>query len=182
MFEAPRTPLLCASGWSVCTCRLPVRVVFPLFRSLLKPVFTLFFSILQENYINMKPHAAGTDDGARMAALAAAADNLSAGDQLISAVRRTQKWSLMPTALAVACIAPAAIMRGSRTGLGVDGDGGYYRFPGWLARRSRLFRALFFVAFLHPFRHARVPTELVDSFALVYRRVCVVGRFCCLAL
>lgn len=92
--------------------------------------------LVQENYINHKPRIAG-NDLQRLQVLAKAADGFSAGDAVNRRVRQYQDWSLLPFAVAMGTVYPAAYVRGSREIFGLyPTEMNFPRFSAWLGQNS----------------------------------------------
>ncbi|GAX74453.1 hypothetical protein CEUSTIGMA_g1902.t1 [Chlamydomonas eustigma] len=93
--------------------------------------------LIQENYVNHRPVIAGNDEQ-RMRALAKAAESISSGDVINSALRRSNNWSLGPAALTLMGIVPATYMRGPRELLGLPNGNemNFPRFTAWLGNYS----------------------------------------------
>jgi replication factor C subunit 1 len=73
-----------------------------------------------------------------MRALAKAAESISNGDVINSALRRGNNWSLGPAALTLMGIVPATYMRGPRELLGLPNGNemNFPRFTAWLGNYS----------------------------------------------
>lgn len=69
--------------------------------------------LVQENYINHIPQNTKSEKD-RFKAMAKAAEFISFAERFNVAVRSNQQWSLMPHAIGMGTLAPAAIMRGQR--------------------------------------------------------------------
>jgi replication factor C subunit 1 len=92
--------------------------------------------LVQENYVNHKPRIAG-NDLQRLQVLAKAADGFSAGDAVNRRVRQYQDWSLLPFAVAMGTVYPAAYVRGSREIFGLyPTEMNFPRFSAWLGQNS----------------------------------------------
>lgn len=92
--------------------------------------------LVQENYVNHRPKIALNDEQ-RMAIIAKAANEFSAGDLVTRSVRQFQNWTLMPFACALGTIAPATYARGPRETFGLyPGEQNFPRFSAWLGQNS----------------------------------------------
>ncbi|CAM0906628.1 unnamed protein product [Alopecurus aequalis] len=93
--------------------------------------------IIQENYINFRPSAAGKDDSGvkRMNYLARAAESIADGDIVNVQIRRYRQWQLSQAACFASSIVPAALMHGNREVLEA-GERNFNRFGGWLGKYS----------------------------------------------
>ncbi|KAF7097065.1 hypothetical protein CFC21_098926 [Triticum aestivum] len=93
--------------------------------------------IIQENYINYRPSAAGKDDSGvkRMNYLARAAESIADGDIVNVQIRRYRQWQLSQAACLASSIVPAALMHGNREVLEA-GERNFNRFGGWLGKYS----------------------------------------------
>lgn len=67
---------------------------------------------VQENYIHVKPVAAGGDMKKHLMLLSRAADSICDGDLVDSQIRSKQNWSLLPTQAIYASVLPGELMRG----------------------------------------------------------------------
>ncbi|XP_037685534.1 replication factor C subunit 1 isoform X2 [Choloepus didactylus] len=83
---------------------------------------------VQENYIHVKPVAAGGDLKKHLMLLSRAADSICDGDLVDSQIRSKQNWSLLPTQAIYASVLPGELMRGYMTQ--------FPTFPNWLGKRS----------------------------------------------
>ncbi|XP_021531330.2 replication factor C subunit 1 isoform X1 [Aotus nancymaae] len=83
---------------------------------------------VQENYIHVKPVAAGGDMKKHLMLLSRAADSICDGDLVDSQIRSKQNWSLLPTQAIYASVLPGELMRGYMTQ--------FPTFPGWLGKHS----------------------------------------------
>lgn len=92
--------------------------------------------LVQENYLNHRPKIALNDEQ-RMAVVAKAANEFSAGDLVSRSVRQFQNWTLMPFACALGTVAPATYARGPRETFGLyPGEQNFPRFSAWLGQNS----------------------------------------------
>ncbi|XP_014439940.1 replication factor C subunit 1 isoform X2 [Tupaia chinensis] len=83
---------------------------------------------VQENYIHVKPVAAGGDMKKHLMLLSRAADSICDGDLVDSQIRSKQNWSLLPTQAIYASVLPGELMRGYMTQ--------FPAFPSWLGKHS----------------------------------------------
>ncbi|XP_071073115.1 replication factor C subunit 1 isoform X8 [Dasypus novemcinctus] len=83
---------------------------------------------VQENYIHVKPIAAGGDVKKHLMLLSRAADSICDGDLVDSQIRSKQNWSLLPTQAIYASVLPGELMRGYMTQ--------FPTFPSWLGKHS----------------------------------------------
>uniref|UniRef100_A0A8I5T3M3 Replication factor C subunit 1 n=1 Tax=Pongo abelii TaxID=9601 RepID=A0A8I5T3M3_PONAB len=83
---------------------------------------------VQENYIHVKPVAAGGDMKKHLMLLSRAADSICDGDLVDSQIRSKQNWSLLPTQAIYASVLPGELMRGYMTQ--------FPTFPSWLGKHS----------------------------------------------
>ncbi|XP_016061994.1 PREDICTED: replication factor C subunit 1 isoform X2 [Miniopterus natalensis] len=83
---------------------------------------------VQENYIHVKPVAAGGDIKKHLMLLSRAADSICDGDLVDRQVRSKQNWSLLPTQAIYASVLPGELMRGYMTQ--------FPTFPSWLGKHS----------------------------------------------
>uniref|UniRef100_A0A2K6MCM3 Replication factor C subunit 1 n=1 Tax=Rhinopithecus bieti TaxID=61621 RepID=A0A2K6MCM3_RHIBE len=83
---------------------------------------------VQENYIHVKPVAAGGDMKKHLMLLSRAADSICDGDLVDSQIRSKQNWSLLPTQAIYASVLPGELMRGFMTQ--------FPTFPSWLGKHS----------------------------------------------
>ncbi|KAK6119830.1 hypothetical protein DH2020_046425 [Rehmannia glutinosa] len=95
--------------------------------------------LIQENYINYRPNAAGKDDNGmkRMSLLARAAESIGDGDIVNVQIRRYRQWQLSQIGSLASCIIPAALLHGQRETL-EQGERNYNRFGGWLGKNSTM--------------------------------------------
>ncbi|KAL6032111.1 hypothetical protein STEG23_011066 [Scotinomys teguina] len=83
---------------------------------------------VQENYLHVKPVAAGGDLKKHLMLLSRAADSICDGDLVDSQIRSKQNWSLLPTQAIYASVLPGELMRGYMTQ--------FPTFPSWLGKHS----------------------------------------------
>ncbi|XP_013373524.1 PREDICTED: replication factor C subunit 1 isoform X2 [Chinchilla lanigera] len=83
---------------------------------------------VQENYLHVKPIAAGGDMKKHLMLLSRAADSICDGDLVDSQIRSRQNWSLLPTQAIYASVLPGELMRGYMTQ--------FPTFPSWLGKHS----------------------------------------------
>ncbi|KAM4811722.1 replication factor C subunit 1 isoform X1 [Urocitellus parryii] len=83
---------------------------------------------VQENYVHVKPVAAGGDMKKHLMLLSRAADSICDGDLVDSQIRSKQNWSLLPTQAIYASVLPGELMRGYMTQ--------FPTFPSWLGKHS----------------------------------------------
>ncbi|KAM6151735.1 LOW QUALITY PROTEIN: replication factor C subunit 1-like [Rhynchocyon petersi] len=83
---------------------------------------------VQENYVHVKPVAAGGDMKKHLMLLSRAADSICNGDLVDSQIRSKQNWSLLPTQAIYASVPPGELMRGYLTQ--------FPTFPSWLGKYS----------------------------------------------
>ncbi|XP_071709614.1 replication factor C subunit 1 isoform X2 [Rutidosis leptorrhynchoides] len=95
--------------------------------------------LIQENYINYRPSAAGRDDGGvkRMNLIARAADSIASGDIINVQIRRYRQWQLFQSSSLTSSVIPAALLRGQRETL-EPGERNFNRFGGWLGKNSTM--------------------------------------------
>ncbi|KAB0368430.1 hypothetical protein FD755_020196 [Muntiacus reevesi] len=85
---------------------------------------------VQENYIHVKPVAAGGDAKKHLMLLSRAADSICDGDLVDRQIRNKQNWSLLPTQAIYASVLPGELMRGYMTQ--------FPAFPSWLGKYSSM--------------------------------------------
>ncbi|XP_058402882.1 replication factor C subunit 1 isoform X2 [Diceros bicornis minor] len=85
---------------------------------------------VQENYIHVKPVAAGGDTKKHLMLLSRAADSICDGDLVDRQIRSKQNWSLLPTQAIYASVLPGELMRGYMTQ--------FPTFPSWLGKYSSM--------------------------------------------
>uniref|UniRef100_A0A8C6W4A1 Replication factor C subunit 1 n=1 Tax=Nannospalax galili TaxID=1026970 RepID=A0A8C6W4A1_NANGA len=85
---------------------------------------------VQENYLHVKPVAAGGDMKKHLMLLSRAADSICDGDLVDSQIRSKQNWTLLPTQAIYASVLPGELMRGYMTQ--------FPTFPSWLGKHSSM--------------------------------------------
>ncbi|XP_055584351.1 replication factor C subunit 1 isoform X1 [Falco cherrug] len=83
---------------------------------------------VQENYVHVKPAAAGGNLKKYLMLLSRAADSICDGDIVDKQIRSKQNWNLLPTQGIYASVLPGELMRGHMTQFPV--------FPSWLGKFS----------------------------------------------
>ncbi|XP_064305374.1 replication factor C subunit 1 [Phalacrocorax carbo] len=83
---------------------------------------------VQENYIHVKPAAAGGNLKKHLVLLSRAADSICDGDIVDKQIRSKQNWNLLPTQAIYASVLPGELMRGHMSQFPV--------FPTWLGKFS----------------------------------------------
>ncbi|XP_061235668.1 replication factor C subunit 1 isoform X2 [Neopsephotus bourkii] len=83
---------------------------------------------VQENYVHVKPAAAGGNLKKHLVLLSKAADSICDGDIVDRQIRSKQNWNLLPTQAIYASVLPGELMRGSMSQFPV--------FPSWLGKFS----------------------------------------------
>ncbi|OPJ71031.1 replication factor C subunit 1 [Patagioenas fasciata monilis] len=83
---------------------------------------------VQENYVHVKPAAAGGDLKKHLVLLSRAADSICDGDIVDKQIRSKQNWNLLPTQAIYASVLPGELMRGYMSQFPV--------FPSWLGKFS----------------------------------------------
>ncbi|XP_065489219.1 replication factor C subunit 1 [Caloenas nicobarica] len=83
---------------------------------------------VQENYVHVKPAAAGGDLKKHLVLLSKAADSICDGDIVDKQIRSKQNWNLLPTQAIYASVLPGELMRGYMSQFPV--------FPSWLGKFS----------------------------------------------
>ncbi|XP_007496617.1 replication factor C subunit 1 isoform X1 [Monodelphis domestica] len=83
---------------------------------------------VQENYLHVKPAAAGGDMKKHLMLLSRAADSICDGDLVDRQIRSRQNWSLLPTQAIYSSVLPGELMRGYMTQ--------FPSFPSWLGKFS----------------------------------------------
>ncbi|KAM8808604.1 replication factor C subunit 1 [Eudromia elegans] len=83
---------------------------------------------VQENYIHVKPAAAGGNLKKHLVLLSRAADSICDGDLVDRQIRSKQNWSLLPTQAIYSSVLPGELMRGYMSQFPV--------FPSWLGKFS----------------------------------------------
>uniref|UniRef100_A0A1D1YZI7 Replication factor C subunit 1 n=1 Tax=Anthurium amnicola TaxID=1678845 RepID=A0A1D1YZI7_9ARAE len=134
--------------------------------------------IIQENYINYRPIAAGKDDNGvkRMNLLAHAAESIGDGDIVNVQIRRYRQWQLSQAGSVSSCIIPASLMHGHRETL-EQGERNYNRFGGWLGKNSTMGKNLRLLENVHVHVIASQQSSLdrealrVDYFSLLLKQL-----------
>ncbi|NWX99471.1 RFC1 factor, partial [Nothoprocta ornata] len=83
---------------------------------------------VQENYIHVKPAAAGGNLKKHLVLLSRAADSICDGDLVDRQIRSKQTWNLLPTQAIYSSVLPGELMRGYMSQFPV--------FPSWLGKFS----------------------------------------------
>ncbi|NXB57666.1 RFC1 factor, partial [Struthidea cinerea] len=83
---------------------------------------------VQENYVHVKPAAAGGNIKKHLVLLSRAADSICDGDIVDKQIRSKQNWNLLPTQAIYASVLPGELMRGYMSQFPV--------FPSWLGKFS----------------------------------------------
>uniref|UniRef100_A0A8C9FCU9 Replication factor C subunit 1 n=1 Tax=Pavo cristatus TaxID=9049 RepID=A0A8C9FCU9_PAVCR len=83
---------------------------------------------VQENYVHVKPAAAGGDLKKHLMLLSRAADSICDGDLVDKQIRTKQNWNLLPTQAIYSSVLPGELMRGYMSQFPV--------FPSWLGKFS----------------------------------------------
>ncbi|XP_067387310.1 replication factor C subunit 1 isoform X2 [Emydura macquarii macquarii] len=83
---------------------------------------------VQENYVHVKPVAAGGNMKKHLMLLSRAADSISDGDLVDRQIRSKQNWTLLPTQAIYSSVLPGELMRGYMSQ--------FPNFPGWLGKLS----------------------------------------------
>ncbi|XP_063778792.1 replication factor C subunit 1 isoform X3 [Pseudophryne corroboree] len=83
---------------------------------------------VQENYVHVKPAAAGGNMKKHLLLLSKTADSIADGDLVDRAIRSKQTWSLLPTQAIYASVLPGELMRGYMSQ--------FPNFPSWLGKYS----------------------------------------------
>ncbi|XP_075715332.1 replication factor C subunit 1 isoform X2 [Rhinoderma darwinii] len=83
---------------------------------------------VQENYLHVKPAAAGGNMKKHLLLLSKTADSICDGDLVDRAIRSKQVWSLLPTQAIYASVIPGELMRGYMSQ--------FPSFPSWLGKYS----------------------------------------------
>ncbi|NXG61709.1 RFC1 factor, partial [Hemiprocne comata] len=83
---------------------------------------------VQENYVHVKPAAAGGNLKKHLVLLSKAADTICDGDTVDKQIRSKQNWNLLPTQAIYASVLPGELMRGYMSQFPV--------FPSWLGKFS----------------------------------------------
>ncbi|XP_038569412.1 replication factor C subunit 1 [Micropterus salmoides] len=101
---------------------------------------------VQENYLHVRPKAAGGDLKSHLVLLSKTADSISDGDLVDRRIRSGQNWSLLPTQAIYASVLPGELMRGYMSH--------YPTFPSWLGKNSSTTK------------HSRIVQELTSHMCL----------------
>uniref|UniRef100_A0A8C8RXB8 Replication factor C subunit 1 n=1 Tax=Pelusios castaneus TaxID=367368 RepID=A0A8C8RXB8_9SAUR len=83
---------------------------------------------VQENYVHVKPAAAGGNMEKHLMLLSRAADSISDGDLVDRQIRSKQNWNLLPTQAIYSSVLPGELMRGYMSQ--------FPNFPSWLGKFS----------------------------------------------
>nr|CAG31651.1 hypothetical protein RCJMB04_9c6 [Gallus gallus] len=83
---------------------------------------------VQENYVHVKPAAAGGDLKKHLMLLSRAADSICDGDLVDKQIRTKQNWNLLPTQAIYSSVLPGELIRGYMAQFPV--------FPNWLGKFS----------------------------------------------
>ncbi|XP_014353333.1 replication factor C subunit 1 isoform X1 [Latimeria chalumnae] len=83
---------------------------------------------VQENYLHVKPAAAGGNLKRHLILLSKTADSICDGDLVDRQIRSKQTWSLLPTEAIYASVIPGELMRGYMSQ--------FPNFPSWLGKHS----------------------------------------------
>uniref|UniRef100_UPI00358E64FA replication factor C subunit 1 n=1 Tax=Myxine glutinosa TaxID=7769 RepID=UPI00358E64FA len=81
-----------------------------------------------ENYLHVRPHAAGGNMKQHLTLLSKAAESIANGDLVDRLIRSRQLWKLLPTQAFFSSVIPGELMRGYMAQ--------FPSFPSWLGRRS----------------------------------------------
>ncbi|XP_019732229.1 replication factor C subunit 1 isoform X1 [Hippocampus comes] len=101
---------------------------------------------VQENYLHVRPAAAGGNAKSHLVLLSKTADSISDGDLVDRRIRSGQNWSLLPTQAIYASVIPGELMRGYMSH--------FPSFPSWLGKNSSAGK------------HSRIVQELASHMAL----------------
>uniref|UniRef100_A0A673CJ00 Replication factor C subunit 1 n=1 Tax=Sphaeramia orbicularis TaxID=375764 RepID=A0A673CJ00_9TELE len=101
---------------------------------------------VQENYLHVRPAAAGSDLKSHLVLLSKTADSISDGDLVDRRIRSGQNWSLLPTQAIYASVLPGELMRGYMSQ--------FPSFPSWLGKNSSTNK------------HSRIVQELASHMSL----------------
>ncbi|XP_056265481.1 replication factor C subunit 1 [Pseudoliparis swirei] len=101
---------------------------------------------VQENYLHVRPKAAGGDLKAHLMLLSKTADAISDGDLVDRQIRSRQNWSLLPTQAVYASVLPGELMKGYMSQ--------FPTFPSWLGK------------FSSTNKHSRIIQELASHMGL----------------
>ncbi|GCC24657.1 hypothetical protein chiPu_0003059 [Chiloscyllium punctatum] len=83
---------------------------------------------VQENYLHVKPAAAGTNMKKHLMLLSKTAESICDGDLVDKRIRSLQSWNLLPTQAIYASVIPGELMRGYMSQ--------FPSFPSWLGKFS----------------------------------------------
>uniref|UniRef100_S4RTR9 Replication factor C subunit 1 n=1 Tax=Petromyzon marinus TaxID=7757 RepID=S4RTR9_PETMA len=83
---------------------------------------------VQENYVHVRPLAAGGNMKKHLTLLSKTADSIAQGDLIDRQIRSNQSWGLLPTQAIFASVIPGELMRGYMSQ--------FPSFPSWLGRHS----------------------------------------------
>ncbi|XP_078402409.1 replication factor C subunit 1 isoform X1 [Cetorhinus maximus] len=83
---------------------------------------------VQENYLHVKPAAAGTNMRKHLMLLSKTAESICDGDLVDKRIRSLQAWNLLPTQAVYASVIPGELMRGYMSQ--------FPSFPSWLGKFS----------------------------------------------
>ncbi|XP_072352688.1 replication factor C subunit 1 isoform X2 [Scyliorhinus torazame] len=83
---------------------------------------------VQENYLHLKPAAAGTNMKKHLMLLSKTAESICDGDLVDKRIRSLQMWNLLPTQAIYASVIPGELMRGYMSQ--------FPSFPSWLGKFS----------------------------------------------
>ncbi|XP_006787317.1 replication factor C subunit 1 [Neolamprologus brichardi] len=83
---------------------------------------------VQENYLHVRPAAAGGNLKSHLVLLSKTADSICDGDLVDRRIRSGQNWSLLPTQAIYASVLPGELMRGYMNQFPI--------FPSWLGKNS----------------------------------------------
>lgn len=101
---------------------------------------------VQENYLHVRPKAAGADLKSHLMLLSKTADSISDGDLVDRQIRSRQNWSLLPTQAIYASVLPGELMKGYMSQ--------FPTFPSWLGKHSSTSK------------HSRIVQELASHMGL----------------
>ncbi|KAL1023984.1 hypothetical protein UPYG_G00049870 [Umbra pygmaea] len=101
---------------------------------------------VQENYIHVKPAAAGGNLKSHLVLLSKTADSICDGDLVDRQIRSRQAWSLLPTQAIYSSVLPGELMRGYMNS--------FPAFPSWLGK------------FSSTNKHSRIIQELASHMSL----------------
>lgn len=101
---------------------------------------------VQENYIHVRPTAAGDNLKNHLVLLSKTADSICDGDLVDRQIRSRQTWSLLPTQAVYASVLPGELMRGYMSQ--------FPTFPSWLGK------------FSSTGKHSRIAQELSSHMSL----------------